>query len=89
MDQAEKDLFNEVDAALGLEQAKCDAHQSVGIDRHDYHGNFTAERFELCFDKVCRLAYFEIRGYHWRDPGTNGPDDQPHTPGDGSRDPSP
>ena len=33
------------------------AHQKWGevtIDQYDYHGNFTAERFELWFDKICQ-----------------------------------
>jgi hypothetical protein len=53
-------------------------------DSFDYHGNFTAERFEAWLDKLCRLLYFEIAGEEWVD-GVSEPLDRTGTHADPKR----
>eukprot|EP01047_Picozoa_sp_COSAG01_P062831 COSAG01_NODE_8055_length_2937_cov_4.352361_1_plen_596_part_01 len=62
-------LLQEVTAAEEEGALKVDAHKAGDKveDSFDYHGNFTAERYELWLDKVCRLLYEEITGVPWVD----------------------
>lgn len=68
-------LCTELKKAAAAIAARTTARHTDGVDRFDYHGNFTAPRFEAWLDHINRLIFLHIRGEAWRDPGTNGADD--------------
>eukprot|EP01046_Picozoa_sp_COSAG06_P005852 COSAG06_NODE_265_length_18834_cov_10.938991_7_plen_315_part_00 len=59
-DDTSKPIRAAAEKEAGVESIQVDPHKTT--DTFDYHGNFDSKRFELWFEKLCKLAFFECAG---------------------------